>query len=557
MKIFRKSHRKKPSKALAEPKVVLAIGGAKGIGFELLLRFPMSSMHTLYILGRSDSQNPEVSKNLEQLSKTWREVHYTQADATNKNDFMRAISQIQRKHSYVDYLLNTCGQRESGLPWKKHQQTIDDEIRSKILPIINLRFLKGILGVQHFITASSIISDRGYFGESIYAFSNKMMEHLTESYLSYISHTNAIQWPGWKNIGMLADPKVENHLQSNSAVLIEAETAADLFYSHLEECKSLGTLLVLDESSYYKHLLKRKESKQKNSSLGDFAENHGIRYTNSISILKHPFLKHHKIGDKFILPLIFGLNQFLSILQRMELMVYKLKNITVHFPLEITSSNCQIDTVCLHNQSKLKIETNLRSTYLEAYFQTEKDSTPSKESFFQEKATSLNYDYQLSQNQIYGSDKLFHTGCFQLLDKIEISSNQRSSRATLLPTTLHNETSLNYSAFLIESGLQGLGLTCGKNNKITFLPQKIDLLTFARPIDSVENYRVFSSIQSSSKREIIGECFIVDSKGKIVIHMEGVRLTSLQRQEATTELDPGAPLQTGPKVSQQLNHLDI
>ncbi|MES2855964.1 MAG: KR domain-containing protein, partial [Bdellovibrionota bacterium] len=155
--------------------LVVAVGGSRGINFEVLRRYPVIPGDRLVLVGRSAAMKPEVSANLEILKKHWPSFTYTTADALKYEDLNSAIGNAVGE-AKIDVLFNACGIEVSQSFDEKDRDDVKNEFRSKWLPFENIERIKKERAIEKLIHYSSALTEFGNRGQVVYAFSNGLIE---------------------------------------------------------------------------------------------------------------------------------------------------------------------------------------------------------------------------------------------------------------------------------------------------------------------------------------------------------------------------------------------
>jgi [acyl-carrier-protein] S-malonyltransferase len=220
---------------LHENAVVVAIGGAKGIGRALLENMDLPGRPVIYIAGRSARDN--LSSALDSLSKKFGQVVYEQLDACDVLRVGSFLKAVQQAHGSIDLILNTAGTQNSGLLESRSVGEMQAELASKITPASNIFEACKELRVKRIVHSSSIVAKWGNPGQTVYACANEVLNRMTEQYNREMGRSAAVsvEWPAWNAVGMTAAPGVLNRLRRMGFSLLDPLDAVELLSRDIED----------------------------------------------------------------------------------------------------------------------------------------------------------------------------------------------------------------------------------------------------------------------------------------------------------------------------------
>jgi malonyl CoA-acyl carrier protein transacylase/acyl carrier protein len=297
---------------LALPDRVLVVGGARGIGFELLDRLSWPSGTQLLIWGRS-----ALSDELTDPLRRWRErgvgVQYARVDLT---DAAEVTEQVDSLRTFAQggtqfHIWNGAGMEMSRAFVQKSDGEVAIEWESKVLATQNLALLCESLRVDRVVQFSSVIREFGNQGQTIYAAANAFAESWLETALSDKVAVSIYQWPPWDSVGMTAKPTVALALKAAGVSLLPAAKAACFFEGELRAPMQKGALRrvsVFDPNDLALYRWPWPMSDRSCAQLGrPMHQNRGIAFAKVFTRSADPFLWDHCIDGKMVLPAAVGI----------------------------------------------------------------------------------------------------------------------------------------------------------------------------------------------------------------------------------------------------------
>lgn len=301
------------------PQTILALGGSRGINFEILRRFPATEKDKLILVGRTKATDPVLAAALKILSGVWKNFSYISADLENAEETLSAL----RPHlkTPVTTLLNAAGKEVSRNFEERDLKDILAEENSKLLPVKTIRKISQEFSVAKIINFSSIVSQFGNKGQAVYAWSNARLEQETSP------ETTALAWGPWEDVGMTTNLGILQKIREWGVSLISPEEGSRLAIQLiLTEEKLPSVILPMDLKDVF--LLSAEHNRT--PVLGKLQDNFESVFVNEIMIVDAPFLEDHIILGKKVLPVAWLLSQLLAYGRGMFSKMTAIENFHVH-----------------------------------------------------------------------------------------------------------------------------------------------------------------------------------------------------------------------------------
>ncbi|OLF14424.1 hypothetical protein BLA60_04705 [Actinophytocola xinjiangensis] len=206
--------------------VYLVTGGLGGIGLVVARELAESGRRPrIALVGRSgppDETTPagaRVADALESLSDAGAEVGVFRADVADAASLRSAVAEIEARFGTVNGVVHAAGVAGGGLLAHREHADIEAVLAPKVRGTLNLHeLLGGRSDLDFLLLFSSQAGLGGLLGSADYAAANAFLDAFAQRHGRGGRHTVAIGWPGWSEVGMLAESEV------NAATLVGDQT---------------------------------------------------------------------------------------------------------------------------------------------------------------------------------------------------------------------------------------------------------------------------------------------------------------------------------------------
>lgn len=184
--------------------VVLVTGGARGIGAECAIRLAMKTGAGLLLLGRSDSENQEVSKTLDRCKLLGLRTHYCPCDVTIEQDVVRAVFEGEARLGKISAIIHAAGVNRPAKFSELSYEDLRETLAPKCDALRNCLTATDRSHLRQIITFGSIIGKLGLAGEAHYALANEALARFSAKLDKEFSdvRVNCLEWSVWDGVGM-------------------------------------------------------------------------------------------------------------------------------------------------------------------------------------------------------------------------------------------------------------------------------------------------------------------------------------------------------------------
>lgn len=235
-----------PSQRLRRGGVYLITGGTGGIGLSICKYLAQACQPTLVLTkqqpfpaksqwqellaaGTAPSRQRRIIASLCEIEQLGAKVEVVVAEAADREAMGRVINEAQQEHGALHGVIHAAGIVRAGLIQTKSQAEAAAVLAPKVTGTDILYDLVKDVGLDFFVLFSSITAVITPYAEADYSAANAYLDafaHYANAHSKF--HTLAINWPGWKEIGQLADLEVKPGLEAwKQAALDKAIVTAD------------------------------------------------------------------------------------------------------------------------------------------------------------------------------------------------------------------------------------------------------------------------------------------------------------------------------------------
>lgn len=217
--------------------VYLLTGGAGGVGLHVARAIAASGVNpTLWLTGRS-ALKPETHDTLQALKALGATVHYRRVDMTDEAAVSGLVREIEDAGSLLTGVFHGAGLTRDGLLVNKTETTLNAVLAPKVTGIRVLDDAIGGRSLDFMVLFASAAGALGNPGQSDYATANAFLDRFAAARNARVGtddrqgdrrgRTIAIDWPYWRDGGMLMDDRTIGVMEREAGVW-PLETASAL-----------------------------------------------------------------------------------------------------------------------------------------------------------------------------------------------------------------------------------------------------------------------------------------------------------------------------------------
>ncbi|MEM7658358.1 MAG: SDR family NAD(P)-dependent oxidoreductase [Bacteroidota bacterium] len=469
----------------------------------------------------------EISATLEAIRSHGAEVAYLQGDVTKVGSFRKALDEAVAAFGPITGIIHGAGRLADKYIQDKSEADFENVLSVKLDGLLSLLATVNLNQLDHLILFSSVAGFYGNVGQTDYAIANEILSKAAHLFKTNHpnTHVSAINWGAWDS-GMVSG-ELKAQFEAAGITLVNSDGGAAMLvnelsqaYSDQPQCIIGGTL-----PSAVSHL-------------GEL-RTHRIR--RKLTLEDNPFLNHHVIQGKAVLPVVNAVGWMAQVCESLypDFQVFEIRD-TKLFKGIVFDGQQKEDYLLeiketAKSPEKISFETTIMSEggklplfhYKAQITLVNKTSVPKAPTF----ATTISGTYPATDGAIlYQDGALFHGTYFQGIEEVLDCTNEQivlSCKAPVVPAEDQGQFPLfSVNTFFADIQYQGMLVWVQKNRaNAKSLPLQTDRAVFYRHAPFGKQLFVNVAIVKASEVQMVADCTVYDEEGQVYIQTKGAAVT--------------------------------
>lgn len=469
----------------------------------------------------------EIDETIAAIQSHGGEVMYIQGDVTNLASFKTALNQATAQYGNVTGIIHGAGRLADKYIQDKTESDFENVLSVKLDGLLSLFGAVDINRLDHLVLFSSVAGFYGNVGQTDYAIANEILSKTAHLFKTNHPKTqvSAINWGAWDS-GMVSG-ELKAQFEAAGISLVNSKGGAAMLvnemnvdYANQPQVIIGGTLPAAV------------------SHLGDLKTH---RIHRQLKLENNPFLNHHKIQGKPVLPVVNAVGWMAQSCEELypDYSVFKIENTSLFKGIIFDGNQKEDYTLELKElekgEEKIVFETTVFSEgrklptnhYRATITLLNKKSRSSIPKFKQE----ISGNYQPTDGQVlYQDGSLFHAPYFQGIKEILDCNEQQivlSCMAPKVPWSEQGQFPVNsINTFFADIQYQGMLVWVQKNyDGAKSLPLQTDSAILYRPIPFGKKLFVTVKVQEANESKLVAKCTVYDERGLVYIETSGATVT--------------------------------
>jgi len=574
--------------------VVLSVGGARGITAEIVSEVLVSGM-TLILVGRSPlpERESELTKDIEDVGELRRilinlsqengqistpveiekqvekikrdrairanlakfkqagvKVEYHAIDVRNVEDFGGIIERIYAQYGRIDAVIQGAGIIQDKLIVNKTAASFDQVFDTKVNSTYILARHLRPESLKLMVIFASVAGRTGNKGQCDYAAANEVLNRFAWWMSHQFENTRviALNWGPWDITGM-ASPEVNRQFKERGVTPIPPAAGCQFFKEELlfgkrEDVElivgffagvKIGNNFMSDRPKIAQEITR--EQPLLNNQLS-VQENERVSQKEIISLETHPYLIHHCLDGKPVLPAACALELMAELVQKKwsNWQVCEVHDLRVLRGIVITkAAGIKVNIVAKKTQKNIQEFLEVQGRILDengrAYYRA--DFILRRE-YLREQNQSLpliiGETLDVAKTYRYHS---FHGLLFQVIKTID-RFNQQGADLEMVATNPAiwlnklDKKGWIFDPGLIDGGLQIALMFAHILGNTTSLPSHFGKVVLTRKITPGEKFSVAFRVKMFNQNLIVFDAFFMDKNGAMILKMQEIEMTCSQ-----------------------------
>ena len=288
---------------------LISVGGSRGIGLEILKRFPVKTGDELILMGRSAETQESVVEALKALRGVWKSLKYIQVDARNSGKLKELVGEAIDKFPGMSVLLNAAGSEVSRNFYDREMSDLEAEIGSKLEPALTLNELSQNSKCKRILHLTSLVEYSGNRGQAVYSYANAAVSSASAKNPKAV----CVGYGPWDGVGMAESVGMIQTLKEWGVSLMPVARGADIANAILTaEHFDVSRVVPVDEKDFFLTRLDRSHSDDyKKRTFGEFENLFDGVFYQELGFDNQAFLKDHLILGKPVVPASYFIAEYL------------------------------------------------------------------------------------------------------------------------------------------------------------------------------------------------------------------------------------------------------
>ena len=239
--------------------------------------------------------NREVRKNLGKLAANCAKVIYRSVDIRDEKAVAQVLGETQAAFGPVCGIIHGAGVLADSLIEDKTPEQFSRVFGTKVTGLNNLLSNLNVHNLKFLALFSSTTARFGRAGQVDYAMANEVLNKLAQKYSRLLKNTRVVSfnWGPWEG-GMVGEG-LKKLFQKEGVGLIPLDQGAALLACELASSNPTVEVSVLAKGSSF--------PREENSSKLKTEVSAPVTFERRLELLEHPFLEHHVIDGRPVLPM--------------------------------------------------------------------------------------------------------------------------------------------------------------------------------------------------------------------------------------------------------------
>ena len=473
------------------------------------------------------SAKKEIDKTLSSIQNHGGQVIYLKGDVTDLGSFKASLDHATTQLGKVTGIIHGAGRLADKYIQDKTENDFENVLAVKLDGMLSLFGAVDINNLDHLILFSSVAGFYGNVGQTDYAIANEILSKAAHLFKTNHPHTqvSAINWGAWDS-GMVSG-ELKAQFEAAGISLVNSDGGAAMLVNELNTDYAAQPQVIIGGTL-----------PAAVSHLGDLRTH---RIHRQLKLENNPFLNHHKIQNKPVLPVVNAVGWMAQSCEKLypDYTVFKIENTSL-FKGIIFDGNQKEDYILElkeleKGKEKIVFETTVMSEggklptnhYRATITLLNKKSIPEPPKF----EHTVSGSYQATDGSIlYQDGSLFHDTHFQGIEKILDCTEQQivlSCKAPEVPLSEQGQFPIqSINTFFADIQYQGMLVWVQMNfDGVNSLPLQTDSATLYRPVPFEKQLFVNVTVQQADASKLVAECTVYDDEGTVYIKTLGAAVT--------------------------------
>ncbi|MCB9050844.1 MAG: SDR family oxidoreductase [Lewinellaceae bacterium] len=470
----------------------------------------------------------EIDETLARIQANGGQALYVQGDATNPASFHSGLKAAVNTLGKVTGIIHGAGRLADKYIQDKTEADFENVLSVKLDGLLALLRSVDIHQLDHLILFSSVAGFYGNVGQTDYAIANEILSKAAHLFKTNHpnTHVSAINWGAWDS-GMVSG-ELKAQFEAAGVTLVNSQGGAAMLVNELNVAYSGQPQVIIGGTlpaavSYLSEDLR------------------AYRIHRRLRLEDNPFLNHHVIQGKAVLPVVNAVGWMAQTCERLypDYRIFQVENTRLFKGIVFDGSQKEDYIIELKEVEKSREQVVFETTVL-----SEGEKLPTYH--YKATVTAVNkkmkretpgFAHQLSGVYqptsgagLYQDGSLFHGNYFQGIEQILDCTEHQivlSCKAPEVPLSEQGQFPVgSVNTFFTDIQYQGMVVWVQKfMDGAKSLPLQTDSATIYRPVPFEKELFVHVGITEATDFKMVAECTVYDAQGTVYMKTKGATVT--------------------------------
>lgn len=469
----------------------------------------------------------EIDDTITRILNAGGQVEYVKGDVLKLKAVLPEIEKITTKFGTITGIIHGAGRLADKYIQDKTEADFENVLSVKLDGLLNLLSAVDITKLEHLFMFSSVAGFYGNLGQTDYAIANEILSKAAHLFKTNHpnTHVAAINWGAWDS-GMVSG-KLKAQFEAAGVSLVNSEGGASMFVNEFNTEYADQPQVIIGGTlpAAVSHIGK--------------AQTHTIR--RNLKLEDNPFLMHHVIQGKPVLPVVNAVGWMAQTCERMypDFRVFNIENTKLYKGVVFDGSQKEDYIIQLEETEKSKekivFETAVLSkgAKLPTYHYKARVTLMHKKSFPEAPkfTPQISGTYVPSEGDVlYKDGSLFHDKYFQGIEQIVDCTEKQiilRCKAPKVPLSEQGQFAVqSVNTFFADIQYQGMVVWVQKyHDGAMSLPLQTESAIIYKGVPFGKELQVNVSIRESSEYKMTADCTVYDLDGTVYMQTNGATVT--------------------------------
>lgn len=469
----------------------------------------------------------EINDTISQITNVGGKVTYLQGDVTKMASIKTELDKIVAQFGSISGIIHGAGRLADKYIQDKTEADFENVLSVKLDGLLNLLGTVDLNKLEHLILFSSVAGFYGNLGQSDYAIANEILSKAAHLFKTNHpkTHVSAINWGAWDS-GMVSG-ELKAQFEAAGVSLVNSKGGAAMLVNELNTAYENQPQVIIGGTLP--------------AAISHIGEARTHRIHRSLKLENNPFLMHHVIQGKAVLPVVNAVGWMAQTCERIypDFSVFEIEDAKLFKGIVFDGSQKEDYIIELKEIEKSNKKIVFLTTVLSegeklpTYHYKAKVTLMNKNSIPEAPKFSpqISGGYKTTGGEVlYNDGSLFHDKYFQGIQEIVDCTEKQiilSCKAPDVPLSEQGQFAIQtVNTFFADIQYQGMVVWVQKyRDGALSLPLQTESAIIYKGVPFGKELQVHVSIREATDFQMIADCTVYDLEGTVYMQTNGATVT--------------------------------